>query len=67
MFANMTNEKERLHHSRFPDSGGSSDFVVPGNVESTLLSYTVYRDGFYEFKRKPQAFKSNVPLTRTRQ
>ena len=38
MAANMTNEKERLHHSRIPDSGGPPDFLLPGNVDSALLS-----------------------------
>ena len=67
MVANMTNEKERLHHSRFPDSGGPPDFLVPGNVESALLDNIVYRESFSEFKRKSQAFKLDFPLTRTRQ
>ena len=66
MVANMNNEKERLHDSRLPDSGGPPDFVLPGDVESALLSNIVYRDGFSEFKRKSQAFKINFPLTRTR-
>ena len=48
----MTNEKERLHHSRFTDSAGPSDFVLPGNVESVLLNNIVYRESFSEFKRK---------------
>ena len=47
MVTNMTNEKERLRRSRFPDSGGPPDFVLPGNVESALLSNMVYR----EFRR----------------
>ena len=44
MVANMTNEKERLHHSRFPDSGGPPDLMLPGNVESGLLSNIAYRE-----------------------
>ena len=66
MVANMTNEKERLHHSRIPDSGGPPDFVLPDNVESALLSNIVYREGFSEFKQKSQAFNLNFPLTQTR-
>ena len=62
----MAKEKERLHHSHFPDSGGPPDFVLPGYVESALLSKIVYRE-FSGFKRKPQVFKLNFPLTRTRQ
>ena len=42
MVANVTNEKQRLHHSRFPDSGGPLDFVLPGNVDPALLSNIVY-------------------------
>ena len=49
MVANMINEKERLHHSRIPDSRGPPDFVLPDNVESALLSKTAYREGFSEF------------------
>ena len=67
MVADMTNEKERLHRCRFPDSGGLLDFVLPGNIESALLGNIVYRESFSEFKRKSQAFKLNFPLTRTRQ
>ena len=63
----IANEKERLHHSHFPDSGGPPDFVLPGNAESALLSKIVYRESFPEFKRKYQAFKLNFPLTWTRQ
>ena len=66
MILNMTNEKQLLHHSRFPDSGGPLDFVLPGNVEFALLSNIVYRECVSEFKRKSQAFKLNFPLTRTR-
>ena len=66
MIANMTNEKERLHHSPFPYSG-PSDFVLNGNVESDFLSSIAYRESFSEFKRKSQAFKIYFPLTRTRQ
>ena len=33
MVGKITNEKERLHHSRFPDSGDPPDFALPGNVE----------------------------------
>ena len=44
MVENMTNEKERLHRSRFPDSGGPTDFGLPGNVESALLDNIVYRE-----------------------
>ena len=66
MVANMTNEKERLHHSRFPDSGGPPDFGLPSNVESALLSNIVYGESFSEFKRKSQAFKLNLSLIRTR-
>ena len=51
MFANMTNEKERLHRFRFPDSVGPLDFVSPGNIKSALLSNIVYREGFSEFKQ----------------
>ena len=51
MIANMTNEKERLHRSRFRESGGPPDFVLPGNVESASLDNIVYRESFYEFKR----------------
>ena len=54
MVANMANEKARLHHSHCPDSGGPPDFVLPGNVESALLSEIVYRESFPEFKRKSQ-------------
>ena len=50
MVADMTNEKERLHHSRFPYTGGTPDFVLPSNVESALLSNIVYREGFSQFK-----------------
>ena len=50
MVANMTNEKERYHHSRFPDSAGPPDFVLPGNVESALLNNIVNREGFNEFR-----------------
>ena len=62
----MTNEKERLHHSCFPDSGGPPDFVLH-NVESALLGNIVYRGSFFEFKRKSQAFKLNFPFARTLQ
>ena len=65
--ANMANEEESLRYSHFPDSGGPPDFVLPGNVESTLLSKIVYRGSFPEFKRKSQAFKLNLSLIRTRQ
>ena len=58
MVANMTNEKERLHHSHFPDLGGPPDFVLLGNIESALLSIIVYRESFSEFKRKSQEFKN---------
>ena len=60
----MTNEKERLHHSRFPDSGGQPGIMLPDNAESALLNYIVYRDSSSEFKRKSQAFKLKFPLTR---
>ena len=46
MVANMANEKERLHHSRIPDSEAPPDFVLPDNVDSALLSNIVYREGF---------------------
>ena len=52
MVTNMTNEKPRLHHSRIPDSGGPLDFVLPGNVNSALLSNIVYRKCLSEFKQK---------------
>ena len=52
MVANMTNEKQRLHHSRFPDSAGPLDFVLPGNGNSALLRNIIYRECFSEFKRK---------------
>ena len=52
MVGNMTNEKERLHHFRFHDSGGPPDFVLPGNVESVLLSNIVYRESFSELTLK---------------
>ena len=63
MVTNITNEKERLHHSRFSDSGGPPDFVLPDNVESALLNNIVYREGFSEFERKSQAFNqaSHLP------
>ena len=56
MVANIVNEKERLHRSHFPDSGGKMfmwnsehsggppDFVLPGNVEFALMSKIVYRE-----------------------
>ena len=46
----MTNDKGHLNHSRLPGSEGPPDFVLPGNVESALLSNIVYR-GFSSFKR----------------
>ena len=67
MVANIANEKERLHHSHFPDSAGPPDFVLLGNVESALLSNIVYRESSPEFKRQSQAFKLNFPLILTRQ
>ena len=51
----MVNEKERLHYSRFPDSGGQLDLLLPGNAESALLGNIAYRECFSEFKRKFQA------------
>ena len=66
MVANMTNEKEGLHHSRIPNSGGPPYFVLLDNVESALLSNIVYREGFYEFKQKSQAFNLSFTLTQTR-
>ena len=57
MVANMTNEKDRLRSSRFPDSGGPPDFVLPGNIESALLGNIIYRESFSQFKRKSQGFK----------
>ena len=62
MVANMTNEKQCLHHFRFPDSGGSPDFVLPGNVESASVGNIAYRESFSESKRKSQAFKLNSHL-----
>ena len=59
----MTNEGERLHHHRFPDSGGPPNFVSSGNVESALLNNIVYREGFSKFKQKSQTLKLNFPLT----
>ena len=67
MVANMTSEKERLHQSRFSNPEGSSEFVLPVNVESALLGNIVYREDFSEFNRKSQAFKLNPPPARTRQ
>ena len=55
---NINSEKECLHHSRFPDSGCPADFVSPGNVESALLSNTVYREGFYEVKENLRRLNS---------
>ena len=52
MVASMINEKERLHHFRFPDSGGPPDFLLPGNVESVLLSNIVYQESFSELALK---------------
>ena len=66
MVANITNENERLHHFRFPDSGGPPDFVLPGNVESASVSNVAYRESFSESKRKSRAFKlTKLTLTRT--
>ena len=41
--------------------------MLPGNVESALLSNIVYRESFYAFKRLSvsQAFTLNIPLNRT--
>ena len=61
----MTNEKEQLHYSCFPDSGGPPDFVLPDDVESALPGNIVNREGFSELKRKSLAFKLNFPLTQT--
>ena len=62
MVASMTNEKERLLRSRFPDSRGPSDFVLPANVESALLSNIAHRESFSSLKE----FKLQFPLTRWR-
>ena len=58
----MANEKERLHHSRFPDSGVTPDFELPDNAESALLRNIVNREVCSKLKRKSQAFKLNFPL-----
>ena len=52
MVANMTNVKGRLHHFRFHDLGGPPDFVLPGNVESFLLSNIAYRESFSKLTLK---------------
>ena len=65
MVANIANEKERLHHSHFPYSGGPPGFMLLGNVESASLVKIVYRDSVPELKRKSQAFKLNFSVTWT--
>ena len=63
----MINKKERLHRSRFHDSEGPPDLVLPGDVESALLSNIVYRESFSEIRLKSQAIKLKFPLSRTPQ
>ena len=48
--------KKSVYITHFPDSGGSPDFVLHGNVQYALLSNIVYRKSFSGFKRKSQAF-----------
>ena len=50
MVGNMTNEKERLRRSRYPDSGGPPDVVLTGKVEFALLGNFDYRESFSEFR-----------------
>ena len=60
MVANMTNEKQRLHHSRFPDSAGPLDFVLPGNVNSSLLRNIIYRYRASEITARARLHMFNV-------
>ena len=66
MVTNVTNEKERLHHSRFPDSGGSLEFVLPGKAESALLRNIACRRVSQSSSENLQRFILSSSLTKTR-